>query len=149
VPTSRTADAIFAELGDRRDCGVVHAGLVEAADLPTAASAFRLATDGATYRAIDLEEARRVLTRILHRDLAYGAEIIPMADAERLASEVLLLVPDAQLFTNGSYGSPPAPASNGVTVGPSWNPATSATFDTGVIAVGSSMSACVWVEDED
>ncbi|MGE0785688.1 MAG: hypothetical protein AB7S26_08370 [Sandaracinaceae bacterium] len=149
MPSPRTADEIFAELRDRRVCGVVHAGVVAASDLPTVAAAFGLAPDVATYRAIDPEEARRVLIRTLHRDLAYDAEIMPMVDARRLASEVLRVMPDGQLWTNGSYGSPATVLTNRVTVGPSWNPATSATFDAGVIVVGSVLSACVWVEDED
>ena len=31
----------------------------------------------------------------------------------------------------------------------SWNPATQATFDTGVLIVGSERAGCLWVEDED
>jgi hypothetical protein len=63
------------------------------------------------------------------------------AEAEELANELLALVPGATYHTNGLWAElPPAVE---------WVPATSATFDAGVIAVGEGYSLCVWVEDED
>jgi hypothetical protein len=67
----RPAEAIFEELRRRRRCGVIRAGLAETASLVTTARAFSLDPDPAIYRSIDADTARRVLTRILHRGLAY------------------------------------------------------------------------------
>ncbi len=143
VPSVRSADAIFEELRARRTVGGVHVGVIDAAPLPAVATAFALRPATSTYRRIDREEAGRLLTRLLHRDLAYDAEIMPLADARRLAKELLALVPDAELFTNRSFGKAPGEAVL------AWDPATDATFDTGVIALGPTRSLCVWVEDED
>jgi len=148
VPTPHAAESIFEELRTRRDCGVVRAGMADTTSLETTASAFSLDANPAIYRCFDAESARRLLTRILHRDLAYDMEILPIADAERLAVQVLELVPNGQFFTNGTFDQPVVKEGR-VIVGASWNPATEATFDTGVIVVGSAVSICVWVEDED
>lgn len=77
-----------------------------------------------------------MLVRVLHQDLAYDGEIIPQPKAESLADEFLAHASGEScvLFTNGH--------------GNAWNPATKATFDKGVVAVGNTWSACVWVEDE-
>ena len=110
------------------------------------AASFGLSGDASTYHAISAEEARAVLVAVIHRDMAYSSEIVPHEIAVQLAREfVAELPPASRFYTNGAYGLPHPT----VGVGPSWQPATDATFDTGVLAIGVPLSACVWFKDED
>ena len=124
--------SVLAALRAERDCGVVHVGASEATTLSEAARAFRLGFDDALYRAIDRTEARAVLVEVLHRDLAYRAELMTPARAAELADAFLeeTARPGARYFTADQ-------------------PATAATFDRGVLVLADSGSACLWVEDED
>ena len=87
-------------------------------------------------------DAVSVLTRVLHRDLAYSAPIMPNELASHLAARALSFFDDsASFFTNRSLAE-------GQSTG-SWEPVSSATFDTGVIAVGQAYVAVIWCMDED
>lgn len=143
---STSADAAVQEIRRRRVAGKVYAAQSEATGLTAVAADLGLSTDRETYVRIEADEARRVLVRVLHRDLAYDEELMPLGDAERLADAILGLVPGAQLYTNGTFGQ----LRDGETPSDaSWNPATAATLDTGVIGLSPSGAVCVWVADED
>ncbi len=142
------AGALFSEIRQLRDCGIVHAGVFETGELLAVARAFGLREDASIYRDIAEEEARRVLVRILHRDLAYYSELMPQKEAERLSSTFLGLIPNPRFVTNGRFHDAPILGPR-VQVLATWNSAASATFDTGVILVGEKTSACLWIEDED
>jgi hypothetical protein len=106
-----------------------------------------LFADRGIYHEISRDEALAVLQAILHRDMAYQAEVMPHADAEELAKSVLAvyMASSDRYFTNGDFGKlRPNP-----NVGPGWNPATHSTFDTGVLVLASNKSMCFWVQDED
>lgn len=107
------------------------------------ARAFGLKRDPEIYREIDRAEARTILVGLLRRDLAYGVEVMPVEKARALVKRFLAehATPGCRYFTNKWLHAPP--------VGWSWIPATKATFDLGVLVVGESSSACLWVEEED
>ncbi|KRF00863.1 hypothetical protein ASG88_10615 [Nocardioides sp. Soil777] len=91
---------------------------------------------------VDAERAARIITGLLHRDLAYNAEIMPLLPAQALAAEfVSAFGPHVQCATNTEglpHESPKA-----------WAPATDATFDSGVAILGDSVAGIYWVADED
>ncbi|WP_437877677.1 hypothetical protein [Sorangium sp. So ce513] len=128
-----------------RSCGVLHIGVVAESvrSVEDLARRFGLRDDVGTYREIDEETAWRIIAYVLHRDLAYGVDMVSAEEAARLAREFLEQFDGAgcRYFTNGNFGEDPT--------GASWSPATSATFDTGALILGASKSGCLWVEDED
>jgi hypothetical protein len=73
--------------------------------------------------------------------------VVSLGRAEQLAASVMerFRGEGAKFFTNGEF-------KNEVGAGlvlTGWDPATDATFDTGVIILGATESGCVWVADED
>ena len=131
--------------------GVVRCGLSSKASptIPEMASEFGLASDSATYREIDATAARRLFSLILNQDMAYNAEIMPWARAIELTDRFLdkFSTDGVRFYTNGTFQE--TPGAKLFWSGASWNPATAATFDTGVLIVGPNCSGCLWVEDED
>lgn len=134
---------------DARECGVVIAGVRAYAvgSVSEAAQQFELFSAPGIYREIDAVAARQVLAYVLHRDMAYGLLVMPSTQADALADAfvTLLAEDDAKFYTNGDFGAPDRLPGRL----PQWQPATSATFDTGVLAVARTHVACVWVMDED
>src|SRR5262245_48376011 len=117
-----------------RRFGVVHCGVssLSAPTIAELAQEFGLRNDAGCYREIDEASARLSVRRLLHRDLAYSAEIMPERQAEQLTERFFAQFGSgARFFTNN------------------WCPATNATFDEGVLVMGSHRSGCLWVEDED
>ncbi|MEM7206480.1 MAG: hypothetical protein AAF434_01525 [Pseudomonadota bacterium] len=112
----------------------------------SAAELFGLSNQSGIYNNIERPEAIRVLRTVLHRDMAYSAKIMSSEKAKNLANEFIGKFGDEAVFyTNGEYGKPRSNPS----VGPSWSPATDATFDTGVIVVSNGVVGCAWFADED
>ncbi|HZZ81118.1 MAG TPA: hypothetical protein VFE62_21630 [Gemmataceae bacterium] len=134
------------EILARRNCGSVHCGISSKAHpaLADLAREFGLADDPALYRQIDSAAARRLLERILHQDLAYDSEVMPIDEASDLAGRFMAYFEtvDTLYYTNGTFHELQR---NGT----SWNPVTEATFDTGVLAISAERAGCLWVEDED
>jgi hypothetical protein len=116
-------------------CDVIE-GRMTVAD---AARAFGLADDDTIYRAIGGVEAQDIAARVLSADLAYGSTIMSISDAADLWQQFVALLdgPEVEFFSNA--GAVPN----------SWTPATSATFDMGVLVIGATKAGCLWVEDED
>lgn len=133
------------EINDARDCGVLHCGIIrsETMTLIELAPKFRLSFAADTYREINKAQAAAVAKRVLHCDLAYDSEIMPEPVAQALANRFLdnFDEENTQYYTNGDYYM--AGASYG------WNPATTATFDTGILIISKLNAGCLWVEDED
>lgn len=99
---------------------------------------------GSTWREIDPASARKIITRILHKELAYDYEVMPLHDAQVLADSVIgTLTPSARFFTNGTYAE--EEESKEVT----WHSITKATFDTGVAFIDALLIGLLWIEDED
>jgi hypothetical protein len=132
--------------------GTVHCGLSVQASctVEELAREFGLRDDAACYTEIDKLAAREVIRSILHKDLAYSPEVMTETPAEELADRFLRQFGSGtRYFTNGTWHVPAEVRANGVACGPSWTPATLATFDAGVLAVGQERSGCLWIEDED
>lgn len=117
-----------------------HGGSVEGA-----AAEFGLLSSAGIYIEVSALEAESVLRSVLHRDMAYEREIVPLDEAARLAAEFIrqFSFESAKFYTNGEYGRPRINSSVG------WTPATEATFDTGVLMVSPNRIACAWFMDED
>jgi hypothetical protein len=137
----------FEAIKKERKAGKVISGTGAHADsVATAAAAFGLKDDDKLYRETDMEMARAIVVNVLHRDLAYGNRLISLGRAEELATQVLQrFASGARFYTNAEFKHGAAAA----LVLSRWDPATASTFDTGVIILGASESACVWVADED
>jgi hypothetical protein len=104
-----------------------------------AARTFGLADDKAIFRPIERAEADEIATYILHADLAYGSEIMPGARAAKLWQYFMELFKDQKV----EFATNAGPQAG------SWMPATRATFDMGVLVIGTTKTGCLWVEDED
>lgn len=127
--------AVHDQISAVRDCGRVTCGSSTATDLEGVARAFGLSTAPGTYREIDRATAEARMIDLLQYDLAYDSDLVPHAHAMELARAFLDAVPGARFYSNGTRQES--------------RPATRATFDGGVIAIGDGGSACFWVEDED
>jgi hypothetical protein len=135
IRKERTAGKLF--------CGAT-TGVKSVAALATA---FGLKGDASLYHQVDAEMARSILVGVLHRDLAYGNRLLSLARAEELAGEVMQLfaAPGIRFLTNAQFKQGTAAG----LVMSHWDPATDATFDTGVLMLGTGDSGCLWVADED
>jgi hypothetical protein len=137
------------QIVNRRDAGETIAVCVERhfTRVEDAASEFGLVADADIYDEVSLEEAVAVLTSLMHKDMAYGVELVPIEQARELARSFINHFPadTTRYFTNGTYGKPSANKNFGA----SWTPATDATFDSGVLVLSSALTACVWCMDED
>lgn len=107
---------------------------------------------GEAWQEISENDAELIATGVLHRDLAYGTEIMPLAEAGDLASALLALVPPPmQCFTNGdwaeAFGDDLESSELLESVG--FDPISDATLDAGIVCVGDGVTVVLWVEDED
>jgi len=115
------------------------------------AAEFSLSPDPANYRRVTKKEAEQILTRILHKDMAYNSEVMPERSAAELSAGFLRGFDDgaASFFTNVDYSGEGRALGPSTWAGPDWKPVTEATFDAGVIAISGVQAACLWIEDED
>jgi hypothetical protein len=107
-------------------------------DLATEAGLRRL---GSEWHEIDAQHAEAVLTQVLHRDLAYQAEVMPMDRAMSLARALI-----AHCGTRSKFATNTADIPGRLST---WFPASDATFDCGVLIIGDRACAVYWIEDED
>jgi hypothetical protein len=138
----------FEAIRKERTAGKVLCGTTKGVKSVVAlAAVFGLKEDASLYHQVDAEMARAILVGILHRDLAYGNRLLSLARAEELAGQVMqrFTDPAMRFLTNGKF-------KQGAGVGlvmSHWDPATTSTFDTGVLMLGTGESGCVWVAEED
>lgn len=118
-----------------------------ASTVERAAGMFGLASAPGTYFQVEAGEAKAILTEVLSFDMAYHCELMPRDKAERLAKDFVDSFADegASYYTNGEFGQ----SRKHPNVGPSWTPATTATFDTGVLVLAATRTVCAWFMDED
>jgi|HigsolmetaAR201D_1030396.scaffolds.fasta_scaffold05994_6 hypothetical protein len=104
------------------------------------------ASPDAGLREVQRVEARTIVASLLHRDMAYKAEIMSTEEAESLADRFLEQFPSdkTRFLTNLGRSK-----DQGLDFDTSWNPLTSATFDAGVICISERIAGCFWAEDED
>jgi hypothetical protein len=110
------------------------------------AASFGLKNDASCYEEIDAELAREIVIEILHRDISQGNRVMRLSRAEELAGQFMETYgkPPRRFWTNGRFVRD---AGAGLVL-KGWSSATSATFDTGVLAFGPDGSACLWVREE-
>lgn len=114
--------------------GVVRCGLssLTTPSIAELAQDFGLRGDEKIYQEVDEATARSTIRLLLHRDMAYEDEVIPLSRAEQLTEEFFAQFGDgSRFYTNHGW------------------PATEATFDGGILISGPDRSGCLWVEDED
>src|SRR4051794_13471233 len=90
--------------------GAVRCGVssLRSPTVPELASEFGLRAEHACYQEIDEPAARRLVRMVLHRDMAYNAEVMPDARAAELADRFLAQFgPGARYFSNGTWHLPP------------------------------------------
>lgn len=144
IETVRLAESIR----ERRECGVVHVAFytfdegetVEPGDVMEA-------TDLAPVAEVELtpEDALTAAREVLAKDLAHRAKVMPAEIAEALAKAFVATVPKpARYFTNGELLVAQAQGLSGT-----WRSASTATFDSGLVIVGKTGAALLWIEDED
>lgn len=98
---------------------------------------------GRAWTEVESTRARVFLTGLLHRDLAYKSDVMPLARAQWLAGEFL--------SSFGKFGTRFATNSQDL---PhefpfSWSPATNHTFDAGIVVLAEQGAGLFWVADED
>lgn len=97
---------------------------------------------------VSATDALAISAALLHRDLAYGSELIPLHTATDLVTQFFDQVPEPHTyFTNGEWSIAPddsRPASLS-----SFSPISEATLDAGVVCLGDGRAALLWVQDED
>lgn len=135
---------ICEEINNLRNRGYINCGIVdESLSLKKLALRFELFFEPNTYKEISYKQTVSLLRNILHCDLAYNSKIMSQAKAENLTTRFLdcFNKESVQYYTNGDFYE----------INPThgWNPATNATFDTGILVISKSKVGCLWVEDED
>jgi hypothetical protein len=59
---------------------------------------------GESWREVDVSGARKIVQRILHRDLAYNSELMLQSDAKTLTDRVVSLFSSTvKYYTNGTF----------------------------------------------
>ena len=106
-------------------------------DLATEADLHRI---GSEWREVDRDRAAEVLTHVLHREMSYQVEVMPLNRANSLAQALIAHCGGRARFATNTEDMP------GRSV---WFPATDATFDCGLLIIGDHARAVYWVEDED
>jgi hypothetical protein len=113
--------AISDDILAARRYGVVHCGgsSLTSPTVSELAREFGLRANQSCYREIDEATARSSVLRLLHRDMAYDAEIMPIGQAQQLTDRFFAQFGDGSTyFTNN------------------WCTVTDATFDEGVLVLG-------------
>jgi len=100
---------------------------------------FRLAEDSTIYKPVSRSEADAIAARIPSVSLAYDSKIKSVSRAIDLWRHFLALFDGQEIQF----------ASNAAAQGDSWTPATQATFDRGILVLGTTKAGCLWVEEED
>ena len=104
---------------------------------------------GDRWREVGRGFAERTLEWVLSRDLAYSARLMSTSRAKTLTDEFLgLFEDDAKFFTNYISTCGEDTVLDGLTSHVS-DSVTDATFDIGILVVGSTHVGILWVADED
>ncbi len=148
--TSRGDEATSIEtriLEARGGDAVVGSQTWDGGSVEEAARRFGLFSSPGIYFEVTAREAEAVLGAVLIEHMGWLRDFMPLKQAARLAAEFIgqFRNEPAKFYTNGEYGRPMDASGHG----PSFTPATEATFDTGVLVVCPDRIACAWFMDED
>lgn len=134
-----------------REAGWNWLGLVEptkSRDFDSVVAQVGLGPLEGSWHELGRSEAEAFLTALLHVGLAYSNELVPLPTARDLARGFLDSVggPESRFACNRSRFE-----GQGSVLGhsSSWDPLTSHTFDTGIVAIGENGGAVYWVAEED
>ncbi|TDN38142.1 hypothetical protein A8B98_25440 [Hymenobacter sp. UV11] len=100
----------------------------------------------------DRETACNILARLLHQDLAYDAEIMPLEEAKLFADKLFSLFSNqTAYFSNSTWNEHEySQVNNDFKLGlSSWTSFTEATFDSGIIICDIDKIGIAWFADED
>lgn len=137
---------IYKKIQKTRDNCIAQEKRTAVQSVESSAELFRLSNHKGIYKEVGRSEALCVLKNVLHKDMAYSTTVMSSEKAQNIANEfVEQFGDDAVFYTNGQFGK----ALSDPSIGPSWTPATDATFDTGVIVIAGGVVGCVWFMDED
>lgn len=101
------------------------------------------------WQELSATDAHNIATTLLHRDLAYSEEIMPLNTAADLITQLFDLVPEPHTyFTNGEWSMPADTDRDAATL-QSFDPISDATLDAGVVCLGDGRAAILWIQDED
>ncbi|RLC14054.1 MAG: hypothetical protein DRI57_15135 [Deltaproteobacteria bacterium] len=96
---------------------------------------------------VDVVKSLKILTDIIHKDIAYGSMITDKKTAKRLANRFLSVFESSfRPFTNGNLIIPDADPKD--TEG-AWMEISDSTFDTGIVCIDNKKMGILWVQDED
>ena len=98
---------------------------------------------GDRWKEIHQAAAKKILTFVLTKDLAYSSKIMTVEEAEKISTKMFNFFQNpCKFFTNAVF------ANNYSTLS-AWDSLTNATFDTGIIFVNATLIGMLWVKDED
>jgi hypothetical protein len=98
---------------------------------------------GMHWKEISQEEAQKILSFIMTKDLAYSVQLMALEEAEKIFVKLFhFFSNDCQFFTNASFV-------NNYSGMSAWDSITKATFDTGVVILSKTRIGMLWVKDED
>lgn len=96
---------------------------------------------------INGKDALKILTEILHKNIAYGTSISNRKDSFNIGRRLMSLFKEkSKAFTNGNLVVPNADPND---VEGSFIGISSSTFDTGVVLIDEEKIAIVWIQEDD
>ncbi|MBW4626543.1 MAG: hypothetical protein KME49_13840 [Brasilonema octagenarum HA4186-MV1] len=98
---------------------------------------------GVRWKEVNQEDAQKILSFIMTKDLAYSVQLMSLEEAENIIVKLFEFFPEhCKFFTNASFRNNYSGISG-------WDSITKATFDTGIIVVSDRRIGILWVQDED
>lgn len=139
----------------KRDAGLVHFDYRSRKDFSSAADTAAIDEFVAElnhkkldslWKPFEKYDAERLLTSILHKDMAYQCKCMEIGLARSTMRSFFDLFSDSpRFYSNTEF----RPESGGLVSIGSYQALTSATFDSGIVAVDESHIGFIWIEDED
>lgn len=139
----------------KRDAGLVHFEIRDRSDFPKTSdiaaidefvSELNNKKLDSDWKCLKKYDAERLLTSILHKDMAYQYECMEIGLARAMMRSFFDLFSDkAQFYSNADF----KPESGGLVSIGSYKSITNATFDSGIVAIDDEHIGLLWCEDED
>jgi hypothetical protein len=140
---------------EKRDAGLVHFDIRNRADVSRAsdiAAVDEFVTElnhnklSSLWKQFKKYDAERLVTSILHKDMAYQYECMEIGLARATMRRFFdLFSESARFYSNAEF----RPENGGLVSIGSYQPITNATFDSGIVAIDDNLIGFIWVEDED
>ena len=140
---------------EKRDAGLVHFDIRSRKDFESAKDIAAIDEFVAElnhkkldslWKTFNKYDAERLLTSILHKDMAYQYECMEIGLARSTMRSFFDLFSDsARFYSNAEF----RPASGGLVSIGSYQAITNATFDSGIVAIDDNHIGFIWIEDED